>query len=125
MKSMIQVISLLHPECTNKTIENDSKLTITETDLSENVTNLNTAIDLADVITGRKLSELIKIILHLLKTINFIKKKQRKKAKRFVLLSNTNGSLTIHGMFIVRSWMVVCAKHAYCLTSLKGIEEYL
>ena len=54
MKSMIQVISLLNPECTNKTIENDSKLTITETDLSENVTNLNTVIDLADIITGRK-----------------------------------------------------------------------
>ena len=54
MKSMIQVISLLNPECINKTIENDSKLTITETDLSENVTNLNTVIDLADITTGRK-----------------------------------------------------------------------
>ena len=51
---MIQVISLSNPGCTNKTIENDSKLTITETDLSENVTNLNTVIDLADIITGRK-----------------------------------------------------------------------
>ena len=41
-------------ECTNNTTENDSNLTITETDLSENVTNLNTAMDLADIITGRK-----------------------------------------------------------------------
>ena len=41
-------------ECTNNTIENDSNLTITETDFSENVTNLNTAMDLADIITGRK-----------------------------------------------------------------------
>ena len=41
-------------ECTNNAIENDSNLNITETDLSENVTNLNTVMDLADIITGRK-----------------------------------------------------------------------
>ena len=67
-------------ECTNNTIENDSNLTITETDLSENVTSLNTVMDLAGIITGRKkCSELTrdekyryyKIILHLLKTITF------------------------------------------------------
>ena len=41
-------------KCTNNAIENDSNLNITETDLSENVTNLNTVMDLADIITGRK-----------------------------------------------------------------------
>ena len=41
-------------ECTNNAIENDSNLNITESDLSENVTNLNTVMDLADIITGRK-----------------------------------------------------------------------
>ena len=39
---------------TNNAIENDSNSTITETDLSKNVTNLNAAIDLAVIITGRK-----------------------------------------------------------------------
>ena len=42
-------------ECTNNTIENDSNLPIMETDFSENVTNLNTVMDLADIITGRKM----------------------------------------------------------------------
>ena len=41
-------------KCTNNAIENDSNLNITESDLSENVTNLNTVMDLADIITGRK-----------------------------------------------------------------------
>ena len=45
-------------ECTNNTVENDSNLS--ETDLSENVTNLNIVMDLAGIITGRKnCSELI------------------------------------------------------------------
>ena len=41
-------------ESTINTLENNSNLTITETNFSENVTNLNTVMDLADIITGRK-----------------------------------------------------------------------
>ena len=42
-------------ECTtNNTIENDNNSTITETDLSKNVTNLDAAMDLDVIITGRK-----------------------------------------------------------------------
>ena len=42
-------------ESTINTLENNSNLTITETNFSENVTNLNTVMDLADIITGRKM----------------------------------------------------------------------
>ena len=96
-------------ECTNNTIENDSNLTITETDLSENVTSLNTVMDLAGIITGRKkCSELTRDEKYRYYKNHFTPTKnnqlyQRKKGKRLILLSNTNGSLTIHGMFIVRS----------------------
>ena len=70
---------------TNNAIENDSNSTITETDLSKNVTNLNAAMDLAVIITGRKkCSELtrdeniaiIKIILQLLKNNQLYQKKK-------------------------------------------------